>query len=140
MTHPGSSDYLPGFRHEPSAMCLCLRRPMPIARLARSCVAALALTVIPPATVWVPDARCDEAIGVGEEISLEDRLRTGLRVRRPEDGEFIAEVVRRVNAGDLPRKLVDSTFIWAVRRQKKYPFPAFEQALRLQAERLGVDL
>lgn len=104
------------------------------------CLAALAVTFAPSATVVGPEARCEEAIGSGEEISLEDRLRTGLRVRRPEDAEFIATVVHRVNAGDLPRKLVDSTFMWAVRRRQKYPFPAFEQALRLQAERLGVDL
>ena len=101
---------------------------------------ALTGAFVSPVSPWIGIAPCEEPIGTGEEISLEDRLRTGLRVRRPEDGAFIAAVIRRVNAGDLPRKLVDSTFIWAVRRRQKYPFPAFEQALRLQAERLGVDL
>jgi hypothetical protein len=49
-------------------------------------------------------------------------------------------VARLVNAGRLPRKLVDSTFMWALRRRTSYPFPAFERALRLQADQLGVDL
>lgn len=121
-------------------MPLTPRHRQPNATLGAMCLAALVATVAPSAAVVGPEARCEESIGTGEEISLDDRLRTGLRVRRPEDAEFIATVVRLVNAGDLPRKLVDSTFIWAVRRRQKYPFPAFEQALRLQAERLGVDL
>ncbi|MFM9197528.1 MAG: hypothetical protein ACKOWG_17670 [Planctomycetia bacterium] len=73
-------------------------------------------------------------------ISLEDQLKTGLKARRPEETEFIEEVVRLVDTGRLPRKLVDSTFAWALKRRQTYPFPAFERALRLQADKLGVDL
>jgi hypothetical protein len=84
--------------------------------------------------------RADEPVGGTEVISLEDQLKTGLKARRPEETEFIEEVARLVNAGRLPRKLVDSTFMWALRRRTSYPFPAFERALRLQADQLGVDL
>ena len=84
--------------------------------------------------------RADETVGGAEVISLEDQLKTGLKARRPEETEFIEEVARLVNAGKLPRKLVDSTFMWALRRRTNYPFPAFERALRLQADQLGVDL
>jgi hypothetical protein len=86
---------------------------------------------------WV-DA--EEPVGGAEVISLEDQLKTGLKARRPEETEFIAEVARLVDTGRLPRKLVDSTFTWAMRRRQTYPFPAFERALRLQADRLGVGL
>ena len=82
----------------------------------------------------------EEPVGGAEVISLEDQLKTGLRARRPEETEFIEDVARLVNTGKLPRKLVDSTFIWALRRRTNYPFPAFERALRLQADQLGVDL
>ena len=82
----------------------------------------------------------EETVGGAEVISLEDQLKTGLKARRPKETEFIAEVARLVNAGKLPRKLVDSTFMWALRRRTNYPFPAFERALRLQADQLGVDL
>ncbi len=85
-------------------------------------------------------ASAEEPVGGAEVISLEDQLKTGLKARRPEETEFIEEVARLVNEGELPRKLVDSTFVWAVRRRTTYPFPAFERALRLQADRLGVDL
>ena len=87
-----------------------------------------------------PCTFAEEPVGGAQVISLEDQLSTGLKVRRPEETAFIEEVGRLVNEGKLPRKLVDSTFSWAVRRRQTYPFPAFERALRLQADRLGVGL
>jgi hypothetical protein len=72
--------------------------------------------------------------------SLEDRLKTGLRVRAPRETRFIETIALRVREGRLPAKLVDSTYIWAIQRGKKYPFPAFEHVIRLQAERLNVPL
>ena len=95
----------------------------------------LALSGVPG--TW---GRAEEPVGGAEVISLEDQLKTGLKARRPEETEFIDEVARLVNTGRLPRKLVDSTFMWALRRRTNYPFPAFERALRLQADQLGVDL
>ena len=96
---------------------------------------ALALSALPGSS-----GRADDPVGGAEVISLEDQLKTGLKARRPEETEFIEEVARLVNAGKLPRKLVDSTFMWALRRRTNYPFPAFERALRLQADQLGVGL
>jgi len=96
---------------------------------------SLALSTLPG-----PNAFAEEPVGGGRVISLEDQLNTGLKTRRPEETEFVEEVARLVNEGKLPRKLVDSTFSWAVRRRQTYPFPAFERALRLQADRLGVGL
>jgi hypothetical protein len=90
---------------------------------------------------WQPTAvRADEPPAVGKVATLEDRLKTGLRARRPEEHRFIERVVRLVREGNLPGKLVDSTYLWAVERQQKYPYPLFERALRIQADRLGVDL
>jgi hypothetical protein len=88
----------------------------------------------------VPRCIAEDTVGGAEVISLEDQLKTGLKARRPEETEFIAEVAQLVDTGKLPRKLVDSAFMWAVRRGKKYPFPAFEQAIRRQADALGVNL
>ena len=96
---------------------------------------ALALSALPGTSL-----RAEETVGGAEVISLEDQLKTGLKARRPEETEFIEEVARLVNGGKLPRKLVDSTFMWSLRRRTNYPFPAFERALRLQADQLGVDL
>lgn len=76
----------------------------------------------------------------GAVMSLEDRLTMGLKVRRPVDVAFVEQVATLVQQGKLPHKLVDSTYLWAVKRRQSYPFPAFQQALRLQADRLGVTL
>ena len=108
-------------------------RPRPV--LAALLLATLTLS--PPSVACL---RGEEPVGGPAVISLEDQLKTGLRARRPEETEFIEEVARLVNAGKLPRKLVDSTFMWSLRRRTNYPFPAFQRALRLQADQLGVDL
>lgn len=73
-------------------------------------------------------------------VSLEDRLTTGLQARRPADVAYVGRVVDLVESGTLPGKLVDSTFLWAVRRRQRHPLPAFREALRLQAARIGVDI
>jgi len=90
-----------------------------------------------------PSAGAAGSVEAGDDatdISLADRLKTGLRARRPEETEFVEHVARLVDTGKLPRKLVDSTYIWAIRRRSDYPLPAFQRALHLQAERLGVPL
>ena len=72
--------------------------------------------------------------------TLAGQLKTGLRVKAPDDVAFCDEVARLVRVGRLPAELVDGTYVWAIRRGRKYPFPAFEAALRVKAERLGVRL
>lgn len=102
----------------------------------RPLVLAVLLLGATPITV----ARAAEPTRVGTILDLEDRLTTGLKARRPEDVAFIKEVARLVRDGGLPIKVVDSTYFWALQRQQKYPFPLFERALRIRADRLGVDL
>lgn len=84
--------------------------------------------------------RGDDLPPAGRTAGLEDRLKAGLRVQLPAEEDFVEKVVLLVRTGKLPGKLVDSTYIWAIERRKEYPFPAFEKALRLQAEKLGVRL
>ena len=85
-------------------------------------------------------ARGDDLPPAGRTAGLEDRLKAGLRAQLPAEEDFIEKVVLLVRTGKLPGKLVDSTYIWAIERRKEYPFPAFEKALRLQADKLGVRL
>ena len=96
---------------------------------------AIALTAAPRLTH--ADSPAADRDGVR---ALEDRLKNGLRVTAPRDVKFVEAVARQVRDGRLPEKLVDSTYLWAVRRGRKYPFPAFEHVLRLQADKLGVPL
>lgn len=81
-----------------------------------------------------------EAGNDGGEVSLLDRLKTGLRVKAPSDVRFVETVAQRVREGRLPAKIVDSAYLWSVSRGKKYPFPAFQHVIRLHAERLNVSL
>jgi hypothetical protein len=85
-------------------------------------------------------AQAAEPAGATGVASLADRLAAGLRARLPHEKHFVTEVVALVHAGRLPQKLVDSTYLWAVQRRQAYPFPAFEHALRIQANQLGVAL
>ncbi len=85
-------------------------------------------------------ARGDDLPPAGRTVGLEDRLKAGLRAQLPAEEDFIEKVVLLVRTGKLPGKLVDSTYIWAIERRKEYPFPAFEKALRLQADKIGVRL
>ncbi len=76
----------------------------------------------------------------GGEVSLLDRIKTGLRVKAPSDVRFVETVAQRVREGRLPAKIVDSAYLWSVSRGKKYPVPAFQHVIRLHAERLNVSL
>jgi hypothetical protein len=89
-------------------------------------------------------ARADDVAPATEDgktaATLESRLKTGLKARRPEDVEFVERVAEMVRTGQLPAKVVDSTYLWAIRRRQSYPFPAFQKALRIQADRLGIAI
>ena len=63
----------------------------------------------------------------------------GLKARRPREFAFIALVVKMVDEGVLPLSLVQSTFDWA-RRKEPYPMVYFERALRIRADRKGIQI
>lgn len=75
-----------------------------------------------------------------EVSSLAEQLKTGLKVKAPGDVAFCEKVAELVQRGKLPEKYVDSAYAYAINRGKKYPFPAFERIIRLQASKLGVSL
>ncbi|MEX2316916.1 MAG: hypothetical protein WD669_07180 [Pirellulales bacterium] len=79
--------------------------------------------------------------------SLRDRLIVGLRAMSKSDIAFVDSVVARVQAGQLPQRLVDQTFFWARDRaartqggRTRRPIIYFQPALTAQAKRLGVTL
>lgn len=83
----------------------------------------------------------------GRQLTLSEQLTFGLQVATEQDREFVARVVTLVNVGVLPRRLVNSTFLWA--RQKAAlvggaaairPMVYFRPALILRARRLDIDI
>ena len=93
-------------------------------------VLALVITVRPAAAERAP----------GSVDDLADRLATGLRVKAPVDVAFCEQVADLVRQGQIPVDVVDATYIWALGRGKKYPFPAFQHVMRLKAAKLGLPL
>jgi hypothetical protein len=71
---------------------------------------------------------------------LEEQLFAGLKLRRDEEKAFVAAVINLVETKRLPVSLVKSVFHWARRKNSKTPFPYFERAMRLTAERIGVEI
>jgi hypothetical protein len=87
------------------------------------------------------------AVNEGRQISLKDQLTFGLLARTKADREFIDRVVAQVEAGTLPRPLVDSTFIWARGRAASRrdaasvrPMIYFRPGLVARAKKLRIDL
>lgn len=83
----------------------------------------------------------------GRQVNLETQLRIGLKAFTPGDFAFIRRVVMEVERGRLPRRLVDTTFVWArdraVRRsytRQFRPIVYFQPGLTIQARAIGVSL
>jgi hypothetical protein len=87
-----------------------------------------------------PLAAADPPASPEVEVSLKDRLVTGLRAVRPEDVAFCERVASATQTGQLPIKLVDGTYFWAIGRGGDYPLPSFAKALDIQCRRLGLAL
>lgn len=77
--------------------------------------------------------------GVSSELDLKGQLEKGLKARRPVEFQYIAQIVAMVEAGTLPRKYVDATFIYA-RKTKHRPLQRFQFALDAQVRPLGINL
>lgn len=75
----------------------------------------------------------------GRSITLQQLLERGLRLRRPEEFQFVRKVVQMVEQGKLSEKLVKSTYNWA-RKKRPYPYPYFERGLKLRAAKEGIRI
>lgn len=102
-------------------------------------IAALGMCVAPADAITTSNS--------GRQLTLSEQLTYGLQVATEQDKEFVARVVALVHVGVLPRRLVDSTFLWA--RQKAAlvggaaairPMVYFRPALVLRARRLGISV
>lgn len=79
----------------------------------------------------------------GQDVRLrfeqyEEKLNAILKTRRDEEKAFVAAVVQRIRDGDIPERLVETSFQWVrnKRPNTNYPFVYFERVLRLQAQKL----
>ena len=89
---------------------------------------------------FVQEPLATESPGGTIVADLEEQLTAGLKIRREEEEKFVATVIELVEEGRLPVSLVKSAFHWSRRKNAKTPFPYFERALRLTAEKIGVEI
>ena len=72
---------------------------------------------------------------------LIDQLKAGLKARKPSEHLFIERVGKLVEQRILPVSMVLGIFSYARKKHSRYPFPYFQQAMRIRAEKeYGVKL
>jgi hypothetical protein len=83
----------------------------------------------------------------GRQVGLYDMLRVGLKAKTEADFKYIAQVVKLVDEGKLPRDMVDSSFLYARYRYRTHPgsfklrpMVYFQPSLTARAKKIGVIL
>ena len=72
-------------------------------------------------------------------LTLKTQLQKGLKARRPVEFEYIDEIIKLVEKGKLPRKLVVTTYL-AAQQRPRHPLQYFQLALEARARGLNVRL
>ena len=80
-------------------------------------------------------ARCARA---GSPLTA-DIMIVALRPELPGDRNYITYVAALLDQGQLPRHLVESTFLWA-REKPQHKYRYFKQALIIRADAVGIHL
>lgn len=85
---------------------------------------------------WAADPPASLNAGGVTNLDLQQQLEKGLKARRPVEFAYIAQIVQMVENDQLPRELVDSTFVWAYKKPSRR-IQYFQFALRARAAKLG---
>lgn len=71
------------------------------------------------------------------KITFKQMLTTGLKCRRPEEFDYVDEIVAMVDLGYLDKHMVLGTFFYARQQSGHIPLPYFQQALQDRARKDG---
>ena len=68
------------------------------------------------------------------------RSQAVLKTRLNEEKAFVTAVMDKVRSGEIPEKLVETSYKWVLNRRPdtNYPFVYFERVLRLQGDKAGI--
>ncbi|MBA61745.1 MAG: hypothetical protein CMJ76_05200 [Planctomycetaceae bacterium] len=81
------------------------------------------------------------ALYAADIAPLVSQLKVGLKARKPSEHLFIERIGKLVEKRVLPVSMVLGIFSYARKKHSRYPFPYFQQALRIRAEKeFGVKL
>ncbi len=72
----------------------------------------------------------------------EERLNALLKTRRDEEKKFVSDVMKMVIEGELPERLIETSYKWVVNKRPdtNYPFIYFERVLRIQAKLVKIEI
>lgn len=72
----------------------------------------------------------------------EQKIQALLKTRLPEEKTFVSEVMTKVREGELPERLVETSFKWVLNKHpdSNHPFVYFERVLRIQAKKLELEI
>jgi hypothetical protein len=79
-----------------------------------------------------------DATQAATELDAET-MKAALHTDTEEEDGFIQKVLDKVDNGELPKKMVYSTFLWAKRKRTRR-FQYFKWGMIKRAEKIGVDL
>jgi hypothetical protein len=88
----------------------------------------------------VPATPAETAAPGPRRVELRQTLFNGLRLRRTEEFEFVERVVVLVEVGQFSEDAVLAVFRRALEYNPRFPFPYFQQIMRLLAARKGLTL
>lgn len=115
------------------------RRTRPLVLLASGLLAFLcALGATSTVQGQVPGGRT--SAGGTQQPSLEEYLVSTLRATLPEQQAFIRRVVVEVEAGRIEEGFALAICRYAQRRNPSFPFPFYERAMRIEAQKRGINL
>lgn len=72
----------------------------------------------------------------------EAKIQALLKTRLPEEKAFVSAVMAKVRAGEIPEKMVETSFKWVLNKHPdtNYPFVYFERVLRIQGEKVEIEI
>ena len=93
---------------------------------------AVSILLATLAAAWAPSARAASPLTA-------DVMIVALRPELPGDRNYLTYVAALLDQGQLPRHLVESTFLWA-REKPRHKYRYFKHALIVRADAVGIDL
>jgi hypothetical protein len=79
------------------------------------------------------------------ELRFEDyeaKIQALLKTRLPEEKAFVSAVMAKVRAGEIPEKMVETSFKWVLNKhpETNNPFLYFERVLRIQGNKAEIEI
>ncbi len=72
----------------------------------------------------------------------EAKIQSILKTRLNEEKAFVTSVMEKVRAGEIPEKMVETSYKWVLNKHPdtNYPFVYFERVLRIQGDKAGIEI